>query len=48
MAYDKKQTEHAHAGHEAHGAEHFREKHLMLDPLPRGQKIGRASCRERV
>ena len=37
MANDKKQTEHAHADHHGHTAEHFREKHLMLDPLPRGQ-----------
>jgi Ni/Fe-hydrogenase subunit HybB-like protein len=39
MAYDKKK-EHAPVEHHHHGdhaEEHFREKHLMLDPLPRGQ-----------
>ncbi len=39
MAYDKKK-EHAPVKHHDHGGhteEHFREKHLMLDPLPRGQ-----------
>ena len=36
--YNKKavQTTHAGDGHQSH-AEHLREKHLMLDPLPRGQ-----------
>lgn len=37
MAYDKKEKEVKHVSHEEHGEEHFREKHLMLDPLPRGQ-----------
>jgi len=33
MAEKKNHAEHDHE----HSAEHFREKHLMLDPLPRGQ-----------
>ena len=39
MAGYNKKEEHAHAKAESHnhGEEHFREKHLMLDPLPRGQ-----------
>ena len=37
MAYDKKEKDVKHTSHEEHGEEHFREKHLMLDPLPRGQ-----------
>src|SRR5688572_26292961 len=45
MAYDKKKKEdasvehHDHHGQDGHGhtEEHFREKHLMLDPLPRGK-----------
>jgi Ni/Fe-hydrogenase subunit HybB-like protein len=44
MAYDKKKEHasvehHDHVEHHGHGhtEEHFREKHLMLDPLPRGQ-----------
>ena len=37
MAYNEKTKETSHASHEAHGEEHFREKHLMLDPLPRGK-----------
>lgn len=37
MAYDKKEKKVVHAEHHAHGDDHFREKHLMLDPLPRGQ-----------
>ena len=38
MAGYNKKAEKAHAsdGHQSH-AEHLREKHLMLDPLPRGQ-----------
>ena len=38
MAYGKKETEKKQEHHEHHGhtEEHFREKHLMLDPLPRG------------
>jgi Ni/Fe-hydrogenase subunit HybB-like protein len=37
MAYGKQQSESKPAEHHAHGEEHFREKHLMLDPLPRGK-----------
>lgn len=38
MAYGKQQSEAKHdSGHHAHDEEHFREKHLMLDPLPRGK-----------
>jgi molybdopterin-containing oxidoreductase family membrane subunit len=38
MAYGKKETEKKQEHHEHHGhtEEHFKEKHLMLDPLPRG------------
>jgi hypothetical protein len=41
MAYNKKTTdtttvEHV-THHSGHDEAHFREKHLMLDPLPRGQ-----------
>jgi len=36
--YNKKaETAHVKAEHNQHDEEHFREKHLMLDPLPRGQ-----------
>ena len=36
-AHKKAETTHAKAESHAHGEEHLREKHLMLDPLPRGQ-----------
>lgn len=36
MANAKQKAE-AHHDHHGHGEEHFREKHLMLDPLPRGR-----------